>query len=98
MKDSTKLSRFRTNTGESLKESIVQYCAPDGNLDAARVRTVFSLAGLQPSQTDSELLMSTMQYTHLLNQFYDHGGSTLFVAGASAPKKRARSPRRSKKN
>jgi len=73
------------------------YCAPEGDLDSARVRTVFSLAGLQPSQTDSELIMSMMQYVHLLNQFYDHGGSTMFVGGATGPTKRKRSPRKKTK-
>jgi hypothetical protein len=96
MKDSTKLLRFRTKTEEGLKEAIVMYCAPNGDLDPARVRTVFSLAGLQPSQGDAELILSMMQYVHLLNQFYDHGGATLFVGGTSGGTKRKRSPRKSK--
>lgn len=98
MRDDTRLAKFQTHDGARLPSAMVSFCAPQGKLDTRRVRTLYSLAGIQPPLQDATLLTSLLDNAHLLIAFEKHGGTHVFSAVTPAARSpaRKRSPARSR--
>lgn len=70
MRDDTKLRRITTHGGAAISPNIVKrICDDSGRMQAAKVRTLYMLAGIQAPPDDKDLLDALTQHAHLLNAF-----------------------------
>jgi hypothetical protein len=88
MKDSLRLSKFRTQTGISLDPRIIAYVCPTGWLDPVKARQLCSAAGIPTPTDDFDLLGLFQEYTLLFNNYLQYTTGIESKSQSSLPMKK----------